>query len=151
TSASRARAPWSARSRSAAATSSDHPVVVRAYPPAPEAPVLTRHGRLFPIPPAIRYPMKRTAFALVLGAAALVPCAASAQGYVGIGGGYGHTSIACGDVHPCIRDNPGWKLTAGYRLGYGLAAEAGVIDFGEVTEGASPSPSGEMRTLAAAV
>jgi hypothetical protein len=92
--------------------------------------------------------MKSHALALILGVATLASGSACAQEYFSLGAGAGHTSLACADI-PCSRDNLAWKAVGGYRLGYGLAAELGYINFGQFTESpAFLSVTGRMETSA---
>ena len=56
-----------------------------------------------------------------------------AQAYVSADIGAGHASIDCTGVSSCSNNGTSFKVTGGYKFGYGFAGELGYIDFGKAT------------------
>lgn len=77
--------------------------------------------------------MNKILIAASMAAAALVSTSAMAQAYVSADVGVGHSSIDCSGIASCDKNSTSFKVTGGYKFGYGLAAEFGYIDFGKVT------------------
>jgi OmpA-OmpF porin, OOP family len=75
--------------------------------------------------------LKNSLIAATLLATAFVSTGAMAQGYVSADVGVGHASIDCTGIASCDDNGTSFKVTAGYKLGYGFAAEFGYIDFGK--------------------
>jgi len=97
--------------------------------------------------------MKKILFAVTVAAAALVSTSAMAQAYVSADVGIGHASVDCSGTTSCDKNGTSFKVTGGYKLGYGLAAELGYIDFGKVTAsdvGVSAKITARAWTLGAA-
>ena len=77
--------------------------------------------------------MRNSLIAATLLATAFASTGAMAQAYVSADVGAGHASIDCTGVASCDNSGTSFKVTAGYKLGYGFAAEFGYIDFGKAT------------------
>jgi len=75
--------------------------------------------------------MKKILIAVTVAAAALVSTSAMAQAYVSADVGIGHASVDCSGTTSCDKNGTSFKVTGGYKLGYGFAAEFGYIDFGK--------------------
>ena len=74
--------------------------------------------------------MKKIAIAFAA-AASLVSTGAMAQAYVSGGVGMSRADIDCEGVATCDKNDVAVKLTGGYSLGNGFAAELGYINFGK--------------------
>jgi len=97
--------------------------------------------------------MNKILIAATMAAAALVSTSAMAQAYVSADIGVGHLSADCGDVASCDKNGTSFKITGGYKFGYGLAAELGYIDFGKATasdDGVSGKITARAWTVGAA-
>lgn len=77
--------------------------------------------------------MKNSLIVAALLATAFVSTSAMAQAYVSADVGASHASIDCTGVASCSDNGTSFKITAGYKLGYGFAGEFGYIDFGKAT------------------
>lgn len=75
--------------------------------------------------------MKNSLIAATLLATAFVSTGAMAQGYVSADVGAGHASLDCTGIASCDNTGTSFKVTGGYKFGYGFAAEFGYIDFGK--------------------
>ena len=75
--------------------------------------------------------MKKSLIAAALVATTFASTGAMAQAYVSADIGVGHASIDCTGTTSCDDNGTSFKVTAGYKLGYGFAAEFGYIDFGK--------------------
>ncbi len=97
--------------------------------------------------------MKKFLIAASMAAAALVSTSAMAQAYVSADVGVGHGSVDCTGVSSCDKNSTSFKVTGGYKFGYGFAAELGYIDFGKVTasdDGLSAKITAKAWTLGVA-
>jgi len=77
--------------------------------------------------------LKNSLIAATLIASAFVSTGAMAQTYVSADVGASHASLDCTGIASCNNDGTSFKVTAGYKFGYGLAGEVGYIDFGKAT------------------
>lgn len=85
--------------------------------------------------------------AATLLATTLVSTGAMAQAYVSADVGAGHASLDCTGLASCSNNGTSFKVTAGYKVGYGLAAEFGYIDFGKAT-GSDSGVDGKVEAKA---
>ena len=76
--------------------------------------------------------MKKSLIVAALFATAFASTGAMAQAhaYVSADVGASHASLDCTGIASCDNNDVSFKVTAGYKLGYGFAAEFGYIDFG---------------------
>jgi len=78
--------------------------------------------------------MKKIALTLFAAATTTLSTGAMAQVYVSGDIGQGHISADwCTGIASCNNNATAFKLTGGYKLGQGFAAELGYIDFGKAT------------------